>query len=427
MKNLLTLLIVTLLASGAVMAQDAFKDLKNAEKAVKKYTSNTEKGDELTKGMELLKSAFASDEVTAVSKSWITKAKIYKSLANAEFKAKTLDQSGTYVIAAPNAAIEAFDAYQKAMAMTDKKNELKEIQLGMVELENHLNNSAIMSYQEADYEKAFANFERSIKVYDYMKESGKKTRFDEDPKLLSDQYFFTAVSGYYSKNFDGAKPYLEKLYAEGSEEAFVYETLYNINSESNPEKALEYLTKGREIKPDDTGLLFAEINYYLKSGELNKLISKLETAIEKEPENATIYNTLASVYDQLQQKEEDPAKSKEYFDLALENYNTALSKSPESFDAQYSLGALYYNKAAGYVEKLNDLAADLSPAGMKSYDATKVEMDELFKQALPYFEKAETMNANDGNTIIALKEIYARLNNLEKSNEYKAKMDALRK
>ena len=77
------------------------------------------------------------------------------------------------------------------------------------------------------------------------------------------------------------------------------------------------------------------------------------------------------------------------------------------------------------VEELNDLGSDISPAGMKKYDSKKAEMDGLFNSALPYFLKAEGMNANDGNTIIALKEIYARLNDLTKSAEYKAKYDKL--
>jgi len=49
----------------------------------------------------------------------------------------------------------------------------------------------------------------------------------------------------------------------------------------------------------------------------------------------------------------------------------------------------------------------------------------LFNSALPFFLKAEGLNGSDGNTIIALKEIYARLNDLTKSAEYKAKYDKL--
>ena len=426
MKNLFSLLLITVLSSAIAFGQDSFKDLKNAEKAIKKFTANMESnGDQLTKGMDLLASAFSSDEVKAVSKSWLTKGKIYKSIANAEFKAKTLDLTGEYKIVAPNAATEAYDAYTMAQSKTDKKNELKEIQLGMAELENHLNNYAIVAYQDKKYGEAFSNFSKSIQAYETLTEMGKKSRFSEDAKLLDDQYFFTAVSAYYDKNLEGAKPYLEKLYTDGSKEAFVYEALYNINKEADAEKALGYLDAGMKQNPDDTGLLFAQINHYLKAGKLDILIGKLDQAIAKEPDNASIYTTLASVYDQLQAKEEDEAKSKDYFDKALLNYGTAISKDAKNFDAQYSMGAMYYNKAAAYVDELNTLAADLSAGGMKKYDEKKLEMDGLFKTALPFFVKAETLNPKDGGTIQALKEIYAKLNNLEKSSEYKAKMDAL--
>ncbi len=425
MRNIFLILVIGFLAMGTSSAQDAFKSLKAAEKSIKKFTSNpAEKGDFLAQGIKELETAFASDDVKAASKSWLTKAKIYQSIAAAEFKTKTLDKEGGYVVAIPNAAATAYDSFKKVSEMTDKKNELKEVQNGLMDLETHLNNFGIMAYQVQDYKNAFSNFSRSLSVKDDLNAAGKDSRLD-DEKLLGDQVFFTAVSAYYDDNHEGAKPYLEKLYEMNSPEPFVYEALYTINAESDTEAALGYLAKGRELAPDDTALLFAEINHYLKAGETDKLVSKLEMAIEKEPDNVSIYNTLGSVYDQLQQDEKDPAKSQEQFDKAMGYYNQALSVDEKNFDAIYSVGAMYYNKAASYVDVLNELANDFTPAGMKKYDAKKKEMDGLFEQALPHFKKAEGINANDPNTIIALKEIYARLNDLEKSNEYKAKIDAM--
>lgn len=423
MKHLITLILVTLFTSGAVMAQDPYKELKSAEKALKKYATDFSDTAERDKGMDLINTAFTRDGMMSSAKGLITKGKILKNLANADFLNHTLQKSD---ISVPNVAVEAFEAYAKAAAIADRKNDLKEIELGLTELEGHLNNYAIVFYGEKKFDNAFKNFSASLAAYDALKGMNKKSRLDEDPKLLSDQYFFTAVSGYYSDDHkEAAVPFLEKLYADGSKEAFVYEALYNLNAETNPAKATEVLAKGREMNPDDTGLLFAQINEYLKSGETDKLIANLNAAIEAEPDNVSIYNTLGSVYEQLATAE--PAKAEEHTANALKSYNTASEKQPENFDAQYNIGAMYYNKAAAYVDKLNDLASDLSAAGMKKYDATKIEMDDLFKQALPYFEKAEMLKEGDSNTIIALKEIYARMNNLEKSNEYKAKYDALNK
>jgi tetratricopeptide (TPR) repeat protein len=119
------------------------------------------------------------------------------------------------------------------------------------------------------------------------------------------------------------------------------------------------------------------------------------------------------------------AKADEYFGLAYDYFKQALEKDPKSFDAVYSQGALYYNKAASMTSKLNELGNDYSSAGTKKYNAIKAEMDGYFKEALPYFLKAEGLNSKDLNTMIALKEIYAREGNLEKSGEYKTKIEAL--
>lgn len=425
MKKLLVLLFIGAFISTNIFAQDAEKDLKNAEKSLKKFIQDETKLDDLKGALSLLEAAFADEAIKSQAKSWITRAKIFNELANAEFKRKTIDPG--YQLASEDAAVQAFKAFKMASDLTDKKNDLKDIENGLVEVESHLNNFAIFAYQAQDYDKAFDNFTTSISAYDLLKGMGKKSRLEEEG-LLSDQYFFASVSGYYGKRLEDAEPYLKKLYEDNSEEAFVYEALYNINKDKDETSALNYLGKGRELFPDDTGLLFAEINHYLNKGELDKLIGKLETAIEKEPDNISIYVTLGSVYDQLHQKEREAGnaeKAQEYFDLAMQYYNDVLAKDETNFDATYSVGALYYNKAASYVDELNELASDFSAAGMKKYDEKKAEMDAIFDQALPYFQKAEGLNSNDLNTLIALKEIFARKNDLAKSDEYKTRIDAL--
>ena len=86
----------------------------------------------------------------------------------------------------------------------------------------------------------------------------------------------------------------------------------------------------------------------------------------------------------------------------------AIEIDSKSMDAYYAMGTLYYNKAALLTQEMNAMAEDFSAAGIKKYEAKKKEIMELFDKALPYFQKAEGLDANDVNTLIALKEIYAR-------------------
>jgi hypothetical protein len=46
-----------------------------------------------------------------------------------------------------------------------------------------------------------------------------------------------------------------------------------------------------------------------------------------------------------------------------------------------------------------------------------------FDLALPFFQRCEKANANDTNTLIALKEIYAKKDELDLSNEFKARYE----
>lgn len=427
MKKSVFILLVAFFSATSIFAQ-AEKDLKAASKALSKYFLDPG-GNEglLSESLDLLTKAFESDDVKALAGSWVTRGKIYNEIANNEFKNKTL-QGEAYDIKVKDAANKAYESYSKAYSMAEKKGVKKSIIAGLKETENHLNNFGIFAYQDKNYGEAFSNFQTTIAAADFLKGMGETSRLDNAESTYNDQLFFAAISGYYGDKRAEAKPMFEKLYDMNSSEAIVYEALYTINTEEGNENAISYLEKGRELFPDDTAILFAEINHYLNAGKLERLIEKLKVAIEKEPDNVSVYTTLGSVYDQLQASSVeagDDAKAEEYFASAYDYYSQALAKDKNNFEAIYSMGALYYNKAALYVEKLNEHAADLTPAGMKKYDATKLEMDGLFEKALPYFKEAEGLKGDDPNTLIALKEIYARLNDLENSAAYKAKFEAL--
>ena len=210
------------------------------------------------------------------------------------------------------------------------------------------------------------------------------------------------------------------------EKAAIYEALYKVKAEEDIDAAYKYIEEGRKLFPDDVSLLFAEINHFLRINKLNELIEKLELAIAKEPDNVSLYSTMGNVYDNLYQKEAQEGnaeKSQEYFDKALSYYKQATEKDPTYSDAVYSMGALYYNKAAAMTLELNKLAEDYSKEGLKKYEKLKDQIFSEFDEALPYFQKAEALNPNDMNTLIALKEIYARKDDLEKSNVFKERLD----
>ncbi|MEM9260172.1 MAG: hypothetical protein AAGA62_11035, partial [Bacteroidota bacterium] len=191
------------------------------------------------------------------------------------------------------------------------------------------------------------------------------------------------------------------------------------------------LNDGRKLFPDDVSLLFAEINHFLRINKLDELIGKLKTAIEKEPDNLSLYTTMGNVYDQLFQRESNDGDgpesnlATEYFDNALSYYNQALEKKPDHTDAKYSIGALYFNRAATYTNELQELADDFSKEGQRKYEALQDKVNGEFEAALPYFIEVEKVKPADVNTLIALKEIYARKSDYDTSTEFKTRLETV--
>lgn len=425
MKKLFFGVLSLFLFTGLVNAQEGEKALKKAKKELSSYTKSMDDAEKLANGMALLEKAFQAEEVKSDPEAYITKGEIFNDLAEEEVKQKLLNPA--YQLTVPDASLKAYNAFKMALNMTDDKGDRKDALEGIEEAENHLNNSGIVFWDAQDYANAFVFYNAAVDAYDVLKANDRDSRLD-DETIKNDHYFITAAAGYYGGKAMEAKPVFIRLYDMGTDKPLVYEALYTISAQEGSEDADRYLMEGREKFPDDTGLLFAEINYYLKAGKLEQLIDKLEQAKEKEPDNNSIVVTLGNVYDQLSQQARekgDTAQASVYFDKAFQYYGEALENDPSNFDAAYSQGALYYNKAAALTEEINKYAEDFTPEGTKKYDAAKAKMNKLFDQALPYFENAEKINPNDMNVLIAMREIYARKNMLDKAAEYKARLDAL--
>lgn len=412
---------------GAMMiAQTPEKDMKKAGKLLGSYNLDpTNKKDKLAEAKTLIDEAMASEDLAASNKGWVTKGRIYNEIALNEAAQLALKAEGAEVTDAGMIGLEAF---QKGLENAIKKYEKKDALKGMAELANTLNTLGFSLYQNSDFANAFSYFDGVLQVNKLLKQNDMKPILKDD-KSVQDQMYIAGVAAMSAGNMEGTKRYFSILKDKGvADKPAIFEGLYAAYKDEDPEKAVGFLEAGRKQFPDNSSLLFQEINHYLNAGELSSLIEKLEAAAKLEPENASIMTTLGNVYDQQYQaalEEGDEAKTTELFDKAFASYEKALAISPEDFSATYSLGALYYNKAASVSAEVNKLADDYSKEGTAKYEAAKEKMNGLFVEALPYFQKAENLEPADKNTLIALKEIHARQNNFEKSNEYKAKIEAL--
>jgi hypothetical protein len=425
MKKLFFIVLTIFVVASVANAQDAKKALKNASKDLTKYYQDpVNNGTLLDAALKSVNAAFEDATVAADPESFLTKATIYKEIANSEFAFSGINPN--FKIKTLDAGIQAYNAFMKLKEIAIKKNHAKDALTGLSDVEGILSRCGAAYFDKQDYLSAFKNFNTMMAVSKLLKENKMKSSLDL-PEDFNNIQYYTALTGYYGKaNEAELMPILDDMFKAGTDKAVVYEALYNFKKEKDEAGALAVLEAGRKKLPEETSILFAEINHYLGKGNLDVLIDKLKSAISKEPKNVSLYTTLGNVYDQLSVKEKaNPTKHAEYFKNAMDYYNQAIAIDDKNATAVYSIGALYYNKAASYTTEINKLANDLSAAATKKYDALKAEMMSEFEKALPFFIKSEQIDPKDKNSLIALKEIYARKNLFDKVNEYKAKLEAL--
>jgi tetratricopeptide (TPR) repeat protein len=431
MKKLLLGLLTMLFVFQIAAAQDGKNAYKEAKKAKNAYDLDPQNNKaKLQEAVDAIEVALGDSEMASEQDAYLLKGEIYDEIAR---QVVVIEETGIGDLEelpqVTMPAVQAAEAYLTALKMAEKRREKKDPLKGLTSVQTNLSNLGIYAIRAPDYAAAYANFGIGLDVHQALKAEGEDSILDAEGQY-DDQRYYAGLAALLNEDYDAAKTLYEQLAAENYDEAGIYEGLYTIEAESGagPEVAYSYLEKGRELFPEDTQLLFAEINHYLKIGKLDVLTDKLQDAIEKEPTNVSLYTTTGNVYDQLFQKAYaagETDKANEYFEKALKYFNEALEVEPTNSVAIYSIGALYFNRGAQMSQGLVELSNDFSKEGQKKYNELEAKVNGEFEKAMPWFQKAEIQDPNDVNTIIALKEMYARRGDFETSNEFKDRLETV--
>lgn len=424
MKRLLFIALIAIFSTLTLSAQDVSpkKAFRQAKRNLSSFELDNSKVDGLNEAVDLIMSAAQDDEMKKDPELWNTMGNIYSAYLELDYKRSLLDEN--YKPEFLQEANKAYMAYKKAYEVAEKDKSKGDALAGMAGLIQSMSNSGITVLQAGDPIGSYNIFRNVLDIHEMLKENGKDSPLN-DEEAFNNQLFLAGYAALLAEQYELAKPYYEQLQANDYDDPSLYEGLYKIKNQVDPDAAAAILNEGREKYPDDLTLLYAEINNALKNNEIASLESKLKEAIQKDPDNESLYTTTGSVYDRLYQEtiDKDSAQANVYFDSAKVYFEEALELNPDNVDAIYSIGALFYNKAAQGTQELEAMADDLTSAGMKKYDAKKEAVDKIFDEALPYFQKAERVNPSDRNTLIALKEIYARKNKMDISNEFTARLE----
>ena len=393
--------------------------------AAKKATKGDVKKEKLAEAEKAVEDALKAPENQSGAEAYLYKTKLMLSMAKLDDGGKALAQitGKAYKNEYTTVGLKASDAIMTALKNNKDPKLAKEILKTMADVAPYLNGYAQDMTDSKDYAGAYNSFKSGMDIHEALKAAGQKGNLDKPEDYNRQLYLTGLLAGYAGKDKE-ALPIYEKMMATNQDSMFVYSALYKMKKEAgDKEGAMRILEQGRKRYPEETTLLFAEINYYLEAGKMDMLIEKLKEGIQREPKNASLYFTLGNVYDNLSQK--DSTKAEEYVKESLVWYEKTLEIDPKNSDAIYSIGASYYNKAAKFSQAMKKLESDFSKAGQKKYEEAEKLMLAEFEKALPFFQKAESFDANNQNALIALKEIYARKNDLNMSKEFKARFDTV--
>lgn len=339
----------------------------------------------------------AQDSKTSTwPKTWFYRGSIYLAMYDdTSFRKKT-----------PGALTEAITSYQKAMELNPKNEFKDQILTGLQECALNSFNEGVEPYNQKNYQVAYDAFKQSADVYAYVNKTFALNIVD----TMSTLYAANAATKL--KKYDEAQQMYQSLLDKGVSRPDIYASMGELYLGMNDTtKAIAAISQGVAKYPNDKSLMIQELNLYLFSKQYDQAADKLKAAIQKDPKFTALYVQLANIYEM----KKDTAN-------ARATYDQAIAIDPNNFDATYRLGAFYYNQAVETNNQMNKL--DIN--AQKQYDVLKVQRDALFKKSLPYLEKAHTLDSKDMDTMVALKELYARLNMTDKLDGIKKEIEAVK-
>ena len=297
----------------------------------------------------------------------------------------------------------ALESYKKALELDPKGRNSNGIKLKLTLLTNDLANSAVDDFKAEDYKKALAKFEQILEIQnmDLLKA--------DDPNAVDTAIVFNAgLAAYNAGEFDTAIKYYKEAAKYGYYGARAYPLISNAYlAKKDTTGALDILKVGFEKYPGDQTLLEGMIQLYIDLKKTDDAMKYLQMAIEKEPNVPRYRFAQGRLYEDMGQE-----------DNAIANYEKALDIDPDFFNALYNLGALYYNKG---VEQFN-IARDVPPSENEKYQAELKKADDWFQKSLPYMEKCLSLQPDDRGTLESLKNLYYRLQKMDKYNQILEKL-----
>lgn len=348
----------------------------------------------------LIKGALANPETKDDAKTWFVAGFIEDQQVNAERTKQVLGQQPNEGVMY-EALYSILPYFQKAYELDQLPNEKGKVKpkfskdikniLGADHLQ--LFNGGAYYFDQKDYKKAYDMFNQFIEISDLPMFEGTPTAA-KDSTFMTVQ-FYAAVAATQLGDHAIAIKALDRAKDTPYRQNDVYQYLAYEYGEAKDTVALEKtLEEGLKLFPTEDYYLNSLINIYIYSNRNDQAIQALNSAIERNPNDANLYNVLGRVYE---------TGLKDYAN-AEKNFQIALEKDPSLADALSGMGRIFYNQGVSKLSEANMLNDN------KQYQEALTVAKDFFQKALPYYQKAHEAKPEVMENMIALRGIYYNLN-----------------
>jgi len=390
--------LLTVALCVAASASFAQKKVVNEAQSIAKG-SNADFGEART----LIKGALENPETKDDAKTWYVAGFIEDQQFNAERAKQILGQQPNEPVMY-EALYGILPYFQKAYELDQLPNEKGKVKpkytkdIKSILSANHvyLFNGGAYYFDKQEYKKAYDFFNQYVEISELPMFAGTQTA-EKDSTFMTVQ-FYAAAAASLAKDSRLAIAALERAKNTPYRQYDVYQYLCYEYGEARTAQDSVMLEKtfeeGMQFFPDSAFFLNNLINTYIYSNRNEKALEMLNVAIQKNPNDANLYNVMGRVYE---------TGLKDYAN-AEKNFQIALEKDPNLTDALSNIGRIYYNQGVNKLSEANMINDS------KKYQEELGMAKDLFKKALPYYKKAHEAEPEKMDNMIALRGIYYNLN-----------------
>lgn len=390
--------LLTVALCVAASASFAQKKVVNEAQSIAKG-SNADFGEART----LIKGVLENPETKDDAKTWYVAGFIEDQQFNAERAKQILGQQPNEPVMY-EALYGILPYFQKAYELDQLPNEKGKVKpkytkdIKSILSANHvyLFNGGAYYFDKQEYKKAYDFFNQYVEISELPMFAGTQTA-EKDSTFMTVQ-FYAAAAASLAKDSRLAIAALERAKNTPYRQYDVYQYLCYEYGEARTAQDSVMLEKtfeeGMQVFPDSAFFLNNLINTYIYSNRNEKALEMLNVAIQKNPNDANLYNVMGRVYE---------TGLKDYAN-AEKNFQIALEKDPNLTDALSNIGRIYYNQGVNKLSEANMINDS------KKYQEELSMAKDLFKKALPYYKKAHEAEPEKMDNMIALRGIYYNLN-----------------